>query len=325
MPPVVRLDRGVLVELDEGPSIRLDGAGPADATVMSHAHADHLVRNGPVVAAELTVELAAVRRDRRVERTDHPAVELVDAGHVPGSRAARITDPSTGETVLYTGDCCTRDRFFIDGFDPPPADVLVIEATYGRPTYRLPPTDAVVADVHAWLEATADRVAVLSAYALGRAQVLEHLLRDSVRDRVFVTADVAACNAPIERALGVDFAVDRLSDGVDLHPGDAVVAPAGALRRGHTAAALARVETTTAAASGWATEAAFVHRRGVDAGFALSDHCDFDELLGVVEAVDPEVVYTHHGFADDLAAAVTRRLGVPAWALKRAQTRLGEY
>ncbi|MFW6448278.1 MAG: mRNA 3'-end processing factor [Halobacteriota archaeon] len=321
----MRLSGGVILDLIGGPTVRCDGAGSADVVVMSHAHVDHVVTGGPVVASELTVDLVAVRTGADLERRTHPDIDLVDAGHVPGSRAALVEDRETGETVLYTGDCCTRDRFFLDGFDPPPADVLVLEATYGRPAYQLPPTDEVVREIYTWLAATTDSVAVFTAYPLGRAQVLIRLLEDADRDRVFVSADVDAVNAPIERALDHSFDTEPLGAEGPPAPGDAVVASAGALRDGPVVDALAGVETVTAGVSGWAVDRSFTFRRSVDAGFALSDHCDFDELLDIVEAVDPEVVYTHHGFADTLAAQITRRYGLPAWSMKRSQARLDHF
>jgi putative mRNA 3-end processing factor len=36
----------------------------------------------------------------------------------------------------------------------------------------------------------------------------------------------------------------------------------------------------------------------------LSDHCDYKELLHVVEKSDPKKVFTFHGFADEFARSL---------------------
>ncbi|MFB6082491.1 MAG: MBL fold metallo-hydrolase RNA specificity domain-containing protein [Halanaeroarchaeum sp.] len=326
MTPGVRLRDGVEVEFASGETVVLDGAGAGDATVLSHAHGDHLVGEGDVVTAELTADLAAVRRDGRgPTAVDHPAVELFPAGHVAGSRAARLTDPETGRRYLYTGDCSTRDRFYLRGFEPPDADVLIVESTYGRPEYRFPPTAAVVTEIRDWLADTMDRPVLLFGYALGRAQKLQRILADSARDRVFVTQAVAALNEVVADHLDVSFPAERYGSDVDLGPGDALVLPMQTGRLAWIESLVEATDAVTAGFSGWARDRSFVFRRGYDEGFVLSDHCDFDELVDVVRTVDPERVYTHHGFADEFADHLTAEYGYETRALKRNQATLADF
>jgi len=58
--------------------------------------------------------------------------------------------------------------------------------------------------------------------------------------------------------------------------------------------------------------------------FPLSDHCDFEELQSLVEAVDPDQVYTQHGSAASLATHLTNS-GYDATALRQNQTSLGDF
>lgn len=333
----------------------VDTDGPT--TVVSHAHGDHLVDSvDRIVASDLTAALAASRRGGdagsgkgrressgedgtgRSEKkgggtgdaipptaVDHPAIDLVDAGHIAGSRAAVLTDPDTGRTCLYTGDCCTRDRFHLDGFDPVTADVLVVETTYGTPEYAFPPTAEVVARIHSWLEETMDEVVILFGYALGRAQKLQRILAGSPRDRVFVTEAIARLDAVIEDHLDVSFRGRTYDSDVDLEPGDALVLPMQTSRLPWIESLVERHDPITAGFSGWATDDSFVYRRGFDEGFVLSDHCDFRELLEVVETVDPERVYTHHGFAEAFASHVTAEVGCETRALKPHQSTFADF
>lgn len=72
----------------------------------------------------------------------------------------------------------------------------------------------------------------------------------------------------------------------------------------------------TAYISGWALRKGFFNHMRVDEGFPLSDHAGHDELLDFVKGCDPKVVYTNHGFDEDLASDITRELGIEAMPLK---------
>jgi len=254
----VSLGRGITLDFHEGETVVFDGSDGGDVPVLSHAHGDHTTSTNPrgLVCSPLTAALATERRNlaNPLEAGSHPDIDLRPAGHVAGSRAAYVTDPASGRTVCYTGDVCTRDRLFLDGFDPQPADDLVIETTYGSPEYRLPPTDEVFADIRDWLRETMDRVVLLYGYALGRAQKLQMLATRAGRDRVFVTDAVADVNRVIEAHRDVSFAVERLDADVDLRPGDAVVLPPHEKRRGFVDGLVGDAETVDAGFSGWAVD-----------------------------------------------------------------------
>ena len=65
----------------------------------------------------------------------------------------------------------------------------------------------------------------------------------------------------------------------------------------------------------WAKDAEFARLFGADATFDLSDHCDFDELIEVVERSGADQVYTVHGYTEDFARYLRKR-GIRAWALE---------
>ena len=323
----VRLTNGVAISAPGVGTVTADAAAPgADVNVVSHAHGDHLFDALPasgVVCSELTARLAAVRRDTDViVPTSHDAIELLPSGHVAGATAA-LVESDVG-TVLYTGDVSTRDRSYLSGFEPVDADVLIVESTYGRPGYVFPPHEEVEREISEWLVETHDSPAVCFGYALGKAQRVQSIVAASDRDRLFTTEAVLAINAVIEDALGVSFGAERYDDDVELGPGDVLVLPSQVGRFAWVRSLVADHGAVTAGFSGWASDRSYVHRRGVDRGFVLSDHCDFNELIALVEAVDPERVYTHHGFASDLAAELTRR-SFDAVALKANQTSLGDF
>ena len=319
----VRLRDGVEIELSDGSRVVCDADHPdGDVTVVSHAHGDHWPEEATTaVCSQLTADLVTARRETPLERTTDDRVELLPAGHVPGSRAALVTDPD-GTRYLYTGDVCTRPRFYLDGFDPPEADVLVVESTYGEPGYVFPDHETVAAEIVDWLEDT-DEPVLLFGYALGRAQELE-LLAERAGRTTYTTDAVRRVNEVVESHLGTAFAVEPYASGVDLGPGDALVLPMTSARINWVDRLAAETGAVKAGFSGWAVEDSFRFRGDYDATFPLSDHCDFAELRGLVAAVDPDRVYTQHGSAAAFARTLTRD-GYEATALRENQTALGDF
>ena len=322
----VRYRDGIEIELSTGERVVCDADDPdGGINVVSHAHGDHLYGTAPesVVWSDLTRELAAVRRDRVPATATEDRISLVDAGHVPGARAAVIEDPN-GTTYCYTGDVSTRDHQYLGAFDPPAADVLVVESTYGEPEYVFPPPAEAAREFRGWVAET-DAPVVVFGYALGRAQEIELLLAET-GCRTLVTDAVAALNEPIASAYDLDFEVTRYdSDRHSLGPGDALVLPSGTNNLAWVDRLVEQAGAKTAALSGWAVDSSFKFAGGYDRTFVLSDHCDFEELLAVVERVDPERVYTCHGSTDTLATEIRSRLGYEARSLKRNQASLEDF
>jgi putative mRNA 3-end processing factor len=324
----VRLGDGIEIAFGNGETLVADATRPTgDVNVVSHGHGDHLYDDPPgsVLWSETTAELAAVRRaDDPVPATgSHPDVRLLPSGHIPGSRATLLDDGD--RRVLYTGDVSTRDRFYLSGFEPPPADVLVVEATYGRPSYAFPDQADAEARIVEWLQETRPTPLVLFGYTLGRAQELQRLVERSSRDDMYVSEAIAEINAVLERCQDLSFDAEIYDEDVELGPEDVLILPSQTTRLGFVDAIVEATDAITAGFSGWAVDDSYRFRAGVDAAFPLSDHCDFTELLDLVAAVDPETVYTQHGFADDLATEIRSRLGIEARALKRNQSTLGDF
>lgn len=319
----VRLRDGVEIELSDGARVVCDADHPdGDVTVVSHAHGDHWPEAATTaVCSQLTADLVAARRETPLGRTTDDRIELLPAGHVPGSRAALVTDPD-GTRYLYTGDVCTRSRFYLDGFAPPEADVLVVESTYGEPGYTFPDHATVAAEIVEWLEDT-DEPVLLFGYALGRAQELE-LLAERAGRTTYTTDAVRRVNEVVESHLGAEFAVEPYASEVDLDPGDALVLPMTSARIDWVDRLAEKTGAVKAGFSGWAVEDSFRFRGNYDVTFPLSDHCDFAELRELVEAVDPDRVYTQHGSAAAFARTLTRE-GYEATALRENQTALGDF
>lgn len=270
---------------------------------VSHAHADHMARHELALA---TPETAALYRHRLGARLRVKAmnpgeainlggakVTALPAGHCLGS--AMLLAEVAGRRLLYTGDFKLGPSLTASPADPPRADVLVMETTFGHPRYRLPPRQQVINELAELVGQTlaSGRTPVIHAYALGKAQEVTKLL--------------TAAGVPVLQHPEV-FAVSEVYEqlGVSLSTGDATCCRyAGRPLAGHAVVTLPKGvkrfrlqglgETVSIGVSGWAMDPSTRHRLGVDHALPLSDHADFDQLMRLPEVVQPEVIYCTHG------------------------------
>jgi putative mRNA 3-end processing factor len=338
----VRKRDGIHIEADRT-YVADASSAVGDVNIVSHAHADHTFRKTPetVVCSAETAALVEARTGASVpefrEATDE--ITLLPSGHVVGSRAALVDgggenrpDGAT-KRYLYTGDFSTRDRLYLEGFEPVDADVLVMETTYGTPTYRFPSERELQSRIRDWLADHDDRPLVLFGYSLGRAQKLQRLARQATNRPLLVHDAIRTVNDAIEDATDLDFPAETIpsslsssadSDG-EIAGDEIVILPTNLSRSDRVATLAERHDALKAGFSGWAVEESFRYRGGYDATFPLTDHCDFDELVEVVEAVDPDAVYTHHGFDEAFADHLATRHGYDARPLLGDQTRLDDF
>lgn len=289
-----------------------------DAHVITHAHADHLPKSlcGLPVSSKETAALAAVR-GLRYEPREVEGVELVDSGHILGSRATLIE----GE-VLCTGDFCPRDRAFLKGFRPPRARVLVIEATYGRRQYVFEDFASIyeraLRDIAAAL--VSGRPAAAVGYPLGKAQELEYLFKQF---DLLVHRGLEKYRE-VYRKAGVQLAEEArvIKSLREVEAGKLAIVPSYV--RESDIEAARKAGCFIAEFTGWAASEWYRKSTSADAAYPLSDHADFRELLGVVKKVSPETVFITHGFAEDFAR-VLRREGYDAVPLRPGQTALTEF
>ena len=335
----VRHRDGIHFDCEEAGRIVADARSAAgDVNVVSHAHADHTFRSPPetVVCSRETAAIAEARTGTGFEYVeDAPGIDLVPAGHVVGSRAALLDlERADGERrrYCYTGDFSTRDRCYLEGFDPDAvdADALVMETTYGSPAYRFPPQEDLEGRIADWLLDNDDRPLFLFGYSLGRAQKLQWLAREATArggDREILVSDsIRDVNRAIETATDGDLAFPgQPYDSLRGLEDELVVLPSNQARADWVESTVEREDALKAGFSGWAVDDSFRYRGNYDVAFPLTDHCDFDELLETVEAIDPDAVYTHHGFDEAFAETLATERGYRARPLKRDQRTLGEF
>lgn len=319
----MQLGNGILVEAD-GRKFRFDPKRvlPSEVSMISHAHSDHLPTSfkcREVVCSRITRDFLSIRCRKDVEAATDPIVKMSDAGHIPGSTMFLLR----GETdILYTGDFCTRDKVHTRGARPLKCDVLITEATYGKPRYIFPDYEEVMSIVRDWLSDIVGRggSAVLLAYPLGKSQELAMAFKDLP---IAFHPSIAENNAILARH-GYDIPT-REFDGHLIRREPIIYVTSGYGKDVARVEGLRKHGAKTAAFSGWVLDRDFVGSARVDEAFPLSDHCGFDELTEFVRRCDPEKVFTTHGFAREFAMHIRRDLGIDAQPLVARQRTLDHF
>ncbi len=280
-------------------------------SVVSHGHLDHL-SPGAVMTHE-TLDVMKVRLgksegtgvDYKEEvEVNGMAVSLLDAGHVFGSAMIRVED------ALYSGDVNPSGGPTCGTCEPQECDYLILESTYGKPRFTFPRKDEVLNDLLTWLEVSLESgPVVLGAYEFGKAQELTAL--SNRLDHPVLLHDKIADLADVYNSYGHDLRYSRYRDATEEKDGPYVlVLPSRMLRRPGSPEVQEAVNAggKTAFTSGWCSTFDFSRSHTVDAQFPLSDHGDFADLLWFVDACNPKVVYTCHGYDQDLARMIRSRL-----------------
>ncbi len=286
--------------------------------VVSHAHGDHVGRHECFIATPETIALIRVRMgDALAHRGVALAygdvyegkgyrLRLYPAGHVLGSAMAHV-ETEAGDTFLYTGDFKTRHGLAAEAIEIPQADTLVMETTFGRPSYVFPSFAATCEQVHRFCDRAFEsgQTPVLLAYSLGKAQEVLKILEQRSQ-QLMVHRTIGELNQVYEH-FGIAMPKTRPLDFLNMRD-CIVVMPPTVLKK------LPRKDCQIAMVSGWGMNDSAKYRYGVDEVIPLSDHADYPDLLQFVDQVAPKETYTTHGYDADFAADLRRR-GHAAWSL----------
>lgn len=292
---IVCKTNGTTITLD--PKIAVSGLN-----FVSHAHSDHLPSraDGTILSSDETRAIAGLRG---LEMKDHVAdlenASLHDTGHILGARGLLY------DGIFYTGDICTRGRGFLRGARVPKCKILITECTFGLPEFIFPPIEEIRDRVNGIISDMYSRgiPVILMGYALGKAQTITHMfqhwepfyLHDSIKK---VNELHQSFNVNLREAMGHSEA--QRQGLLDKKPW-VMVAPMMSEKSSFVRDMKSKYDALTVGFSGWAKSSKFHFGRMCDYSIPLSDHCDFLELVRMVNESGAEKIYTVHGFVDDFA------------------------
>ncbi len=168
----------------------IDPVRAVPRALVTHGHSDHARSgHGSVLATRQTLDIMGLRYGEDFAGATQEAVlgETVDingvavtfhpAGHVLGS--AQICVEYDGTRIVASGDYKRQPDATCLPFEPIRCDVFITEATFGLPVFRHPPDTHEIGKLIKSTEQFPERAHLVGAYALGKAQRVIRLIRDS--------------------------------------------------------------------------------------------------------------------------------------------------
>lgn len=284
---------------------------------ISHAHADHIARHKKILCSPPTAELLRIRVKNPVIKTvdyNSPVpmrdttVTLHPAGHILGSAQIKIANKK--RSLLYSGDFRLRAGRTAESFELVRSDILIMETTFGKSHYKMPDRQSVEDTLITLCRdlLKKNKTPVVFAYALGKGQEALKILSDAGLP-VAVAHEIARY-LPVYLRHGISFG-QFIQFNRQFPEGHVLLLPVGYKYRKF----LRNISGVyTIFLSGWALDQAPPFRFNVDRMLPISDHADFDELIELVEKVNPAEIYCTHGF--DSFVSALRNAGYRARTLE---------
>ena len=294
-------DKGIYCEPGD---FYIDPWKPVKRALITHAHSDHsrwgnehyLTHNLSIpilklrLGADISVEGIGYGEERNINGV---GVTFFPAGHIIGSAQIRLS--YKGEVWVISGDYKLTDDLISTVYEPVECNHFVTESTFGLPIYNFDSFENIYANINNWWaeNKAAGFNSVLLGYALGKSQAVLNALDTSIGE-VHLHGAVANVNDAF-KTIGFDFPGTRITPETDrkLFDGALIMAPPSALG---TPWLKKMNPYKVAMCSGWMALRGARRRRGVDRGFVLSDHCDWNQLNDAILATGAENIYVTHGY-----------------------------
>lgn len=320
----ITYDKGVFIESSNNNiRILLDPIGipskKPDIVLLSHAHSDHArgiwqkhLQNIPKVMSPATRKILEKIKGKNLRDTieirEGCELEYKDlriyaasSGHCAGSLQFKLTVKDTD--IVYSGDICLEERIILNKAEQLSCDMLILEATYGKPEYVFPKRSDLYRNILKWCKNSVEifNKVFIGCRTLGTAQELTTLFSLSIlADPIFTHPAITRINEVHEEfhnKLGRFISYHNTKDveGVMLVPLNKV------FRRNNLNAGVT---------TGWVVKSKRPGR------FPLSSHADFQQLLTYAKNSNAEKIYTVYGFSHSLAREIKERLGTEAQSIK---------
>jgi putative mRNA 3-end processing factor len=282
--------------------------------IITHAHSDHAYRGHKSYLAHTdSREILKLRLGKQINietlnYEQHISINGVDislhpAGHIIGSAQVRLAYGN--EVWVVSGDYKVSADGLTVPYEPVGCSHFITESTFGLPVYDFAPPAQADEQLCTWIIDNASNKlnSVLMGYSLGKSQRLLHAIKD-LSMPVYVHQSVADATAALAFTM-VDYKVLGTALPNTETPCIIIVPP-----NANSAELLQPFAPyRSAVCSGWMLLRKQQQQHGnADAGFAISDHCDWKGLLQAVSATKAEHIFVTHGFSDVLARYVSEEM-----------------
>ncbi|MGC4036971.1 MAG: ligase-associated DNA damage response exonuclease [Chitinophagaceae bacterium] len=282
----------------------IDPWQPVNKAVITHAHSDHAKSGSqnylchhystPILKLRLgDISVQSIEWNEPVV-INNVNVSLHPAGHIIGSSQVRVE--YNGEVWVVSGDYKTEDDGISGRFEPIRCNTFISESTFGLPIYNWKPQREIFSNIQEWIIAnnSQNHSSVIIAYSLGKAQRVLKCVAE-VTDKIFAHGAIWNTQQVLLNNGWKLPAVQRVTP--EMKKGDfknaVIIAPPSA---DGTPWMKRFSPYSVGVCSGWMQVRGNVRRRNADAGFALSDHADWNGLIDAVKSTGAEKIFVTHGF-----------------------------
>ena len=288
----------------------IDPPQPRARAIITHGHADHARSgHGAVLATPDTIAIMKTRYGEdaagswdplpfgETRQIDGVTISLHPAGHILGS--AQVLLEYQGQRIVVTGDYKRLPDRTAQPFELVKCDLLVTEATFGLPVFQHPDPADEIARLLRSVATFPERAHVIGCYALGKAQRVISLLRESGYDAPIYLHGAMLRLCALYEELGIP--LGPLLPSLDVPKtglaGQIVIAPPSAIKDRWSRRL---PDPVLAVASGWMSVKQRARQSGVELPLVISDHADWNELRATIAETETETVWVTHGREDAL-------------------------
>ena len=301
----------------------LDPWRPVDLAVISHGHGDHAKWGmkkylchhftKPILQHRIGPDIDVQSLGYNEEITINGVkLSFFPAGHIVGSCQIRLE--YKGYVTVFSGDYKVQDDGLSTPFELVKCNEFITESTFGLPIYNWLSPEQYAVQMQNWHTTNHEqgKTSVFIGYSLGKAQRIMKALGGS--GKIYVHSSIAKINEAIE-SVGLklpEYETVYFNDDLKKINGEIVIVPPALLDSNMIRKIPNRA---TGLCSGWMQVRGSRRWRSADAGFAISDHADWQGLLDTVKATGAEKVHVTHG-QTAVFSKYLNELGIEAYEVK---------
>lgn len=306
----------------------IDPSRAVDRAIITHAHSDH-ARPGSkyYLCHKLTAPILRLRlgKNLSIQEVEYGETfsingvtfSLHPAGHVIGSAQIRLE--YNNEIWVVSGDYKTQDDGISMPFAPITCHHFITESTFGLPIYNFASPEIIRKEIVDWVAENDSNnySSVFLGYSLGKAQRIAIDLYRNAEHTIYMHPSIAGTHQAFYESGIIDFPATTFDNQTHVKTPSIFLLPPSANFKSFLPA---QVDYKVAICSGWMQLNARRKMFGVEKGFAMSDHADWQQLITATLATKAENVYVTHGYSSVFARYLREEKGINAMELEILKT-----